>query len=89
MCCAAIPRRMAARNAGGYTAAAAVRFAPDASLPCSTACSCNFGSPADRPSLLHRKHTRLRISGEELIQRVGLRAGRRPAPIDTGPAPAH
>eukprot|EP00969_Alexandrium_andersonii_P088107 3886537-Alexandrium_andersonii.AAC.1 len=60
---------MAARSAGGYTAALAARFSPDESLPCRTACSCNFGSPAGRPSFRHRRHTRFRISGEELIQR--------------------
>eukprot|EP00969_Alexandrium_andersonii_P089857 3967993-Alexandrium_andersonii.AAC.1 len=68
-------------------AALAVRFAPDASLPCNTACSCSLGSPADRPSLLHRRHARFRISGEELTQRVGFRTGRRPMPVRTGPAP--
>eukprot|EP00969_Alexandrium_andersonii_P069583 3069654-Alexandrium_andersonii.AAC.1 len=36
-------------------AALAVRFVPDASLPCNTARSCNLGSPADRPSLLRRR----------------------------------
>eukprot|EP00969_Alexandrium_andersonii_P223853 9886340-Alexandrium_andersonii.AAC.1 len=65
----------------------AVRFAPDASLPCNTACSHNLGSPAVRPSSLHRRHTRFRISGEELIQRVGLRTGKRTAPVHTGPTP--
>eukprot|EP00969_Alexandrium_andersonii_P329540 14562681-Alexandrium_andersonii.AAC.1 len=78
---------MAARSAGGEMAAMAARFAPDASLPRNTACSCNLGPPADRPSLLHRRHTRFRISGEELIQRVGFRTGRRPAPAHAGPTP--
>eukprot|EP00969_Alexandrium_andersonii_P035478 1553749-Alexandrium_andersonii.AAC.1 len=61
-------------------AALAARFAPDASLPCSTACSCNLGSPADKPSLLRRRHTRFRISSEELTRRVGVRTDWRPAP---------
>eukprot|EP00969_Alexandrium_andersonii_P352225 15437207-Alexandrium_andersonii.AAC.1 len=43
-------------------AALAVRFAPDASSPCSTACSCNLGPPADKPSLLHRS---TRASGSQ------------------------
>eukprot|EP00969_Alexandrium_andersonii_P292838 12942219-Alexandrium_andersonii.AAC.1 len=64
-----MPRRMAARNAGAEVAALAVRFSPDASLPCSTACSRSFGPPASNPSFRHRRHTRVRISGEELIQR--------------------
>eukprot|EP00969_Alexandrium_andersonii_P303327 13409130-Alexandrium_andersonii.AAC.1 len=68
-------------------AALAVRFAPDASLPCNTACSRNLRSPAERPSLLHRRHTRIRNSGEELIQRVGFRTDRRPAPVHTDPTP--
>eukprot|EP00969_Alexandrium_andersonii_P240301 10607819-Alexandrium_andersonii.AAC.1 len=68
-------------------AARAVGFALDASLPCSTACSCNRGSPADRPSLLRRRHTRLRISGEELVQRVGFRTDWRPTPVHTGSPP--
>eukprot|EP00969_Alexandrium_andersonii_P229135 10118998-Alexandrium_andersonii.AAC.1 len=62
MCCAAIPRRIAVHSAGESTAATAARFAPEPPLPCSTACSRSLGSPAPRPSLLHRKHTRLRIS---------------------------
>eukprot|EP00969_Alexandrium_andersonii_P124752 5513996-Alexandrium_andersonii.AAC.1 len=65
-----MPRRMAVHNAGGYTAALAVRFSPDEPSPCRTACSCNFGPLAGRPSFWHRRHTRSRISGgEELIQR--------------------
>eukprot|EP00969_Alexandrium_andersonii_P341648 15101312-Alexandrium_andersonii.AAC.1 len=36
-CWAAIPRRIAVHNAGGYTAAYAVGFAPVSSRPCSTA----------------------------------------------------
>eukprot|EP00969_Alexandrium_andersonii_P041993 1842527-Alexandrium_andersonii.AAC.1 len=64
-----MPRRMAVRSAGGYTAALAVRFSPDESLPRRTACVCNLGSPAGKPSFWHRRHTRFRISGEELIQR--------------------
>eukprot|EP00969_Alexandrium_andersonii_P034425 1506172-Alexandrium_andersonii.AAC.1 len=64
-----MPRRMAVHSAGGYTAALAARFSPDEPLPCRTARVCNFGSPAGKRSFRHRRHTRFRISGEELIQR--------------------
>eukprot|EP00969_Alexandrium_andersonii_P365784 15467004-Alexandrium_andersonii.AAC.1 len=64
-----MPREIAVRNAGGHTAAQAVRFAPVSSRPCSTAWSWTRPPPKARPSLAHRRHTRFRTSGDALAHR--------------------
>eukprot|EP00969_Alexandrium_andersonii_P333574 14742638-Alexandrium_andersonii.AAC.1 len=55
-------------------AACSVRLEPGAPRPCGTARVCARGPPGSFPSLLHRRRSRLRASGEEHARRVGLRA---------------
>eukprot|EP00969_Alexandrium_andersonii_P091587 4042689-Alexandrium_andersonii.AAC.1 len=70
---------MAARNAGGYSAARVIFFAPP-----NVSRSRRRGPKGDNPSLLRWRPTCFSTSGAELAHRVGFLASGPPTPVDTG-----